>query len=433
MADPVLIRALADLCAWSADVAKLSLEGGPVLGECFAKIRELLKCSGAGTEHAGNGVRYRIPRLLGTSLYKKWDGGGFASWTNSVNPLSTTTVIDIINSALTELNTSLGLKKMCVASLNGAESEYTVKKNMILAGASHMKRLSTVLSGHGYSVKLVETKNWRATTQLVSTLLVDVQAALAGLDRDNTVLVIGVLDNSYFKARFEDGDAIPICRRIDGSFHVDGDVICSPLETARTAFSQLVPLLKALPEVDKVFLAPLPRYLWRSCCADPQHAPNIHSEDHVVNMLAEIETANRAWRGICFREKVRNVKLCNAGSVLAVKHLWNTDPVHPTIEGYEKVAEYILNGVQSMEARRSAANLEMMEAEPAKRPLTDPEAGPSYKRGYWTSGEFVSRDTRWISQEQQGFGGQRGRGGGRGGWNPRGRGGWPGFRGRGNF
>jgi hypothetical protein len=146
-------------------------------------------------------------------------------------------------------------------------------------------------------------------------------------------------------------------------------------------------------------------------------------------MLADIETANRTWRGICFREKVRNVKLCNASSVLAVKHLWGNDPVHPSIEGYEKVAEYILNGVQSMEARRSAANFEMMEAEPAKRPLPDPEAGPSYKRGYWTSGEFVSRDTRWINQEQQGFGGR----GGHGGWIPRGRGGGPGFRGRGKF
>jgi hypothetical protein len=102
---------------------------------------------------------------------------------------------------------------------------------------------------------------------------------------------------------------------------------------------------------------------------------------------------------------------------------------HPFIEGYEKVAEHILNGIHSMEARRTASNLEMMEAEPPKRPLSEPEAGPSYKRGYWTSGEFVSRDARWINQEQQGFGGQRGRGG-RGGWVQRGRGGSPGFGGR---
>jgi hypothetical protein len=86
-----------------------------------------------------------------------------------------------------------------------------------------------------------------------------------------------------------DGDAIPICRPIDGSFHVDGDIICSPLETVRAAFSQVVPLLKALPEVDKIFMTPLPRYLWRSCCADPQHAPNVKTDDHVVNMLADIE------------------------------------------------------------------------------------------------------------------------------------------------
>jgi hypothetical protein len=171
-------------------------------------------------------------------------------------------------------------------------------------------------------VKLVETKHWRATTKMVMDLLAEVKEAMSGLVTDNTVLVLGMMDNSYFKARFEDDDAIPICRRIEGSFHVDGDIICSSLETARAAFLQVVPLLKALPELDKIFLTPLPRYLWTSCCADPQHAPNVKNEDHVDNMLADIQTTNRAWRSICSHEKIRNIKLCNAGSVLAVKQMW---------------------------------------------------------------------------------------------------------------
>jgi hypothetical protein len=344
-------------------------------------------------------------------------------------PLPTIQVVEIINSVLSELNASLGIKKNVVAGLYGAKNSSTKNKTLILARASHMRRLASVLGGHGYTVKLVGTKNWRATTKMVMDLLAEVKEAMSGLDTDNTVLVLGMMDNSYFKARFEDGDAIPICRRIDGSFHVDGDIICSPLETARAAFQQVVPMLKALPEMDKILLTPLPRYLWTSCCADPQHAPNVKNEDHVVNMLADIESTNRAWRSICFHEKIRNIKLCNAGSVLAVKLMWGRDPVHPNITGYEKVAEYLLNGIASMEAKRASASLELLEADQVKRLLAEPEAGPSFKRGVCSGGDYVSRDSRWTNQGHKGYGGH----GSRGGWANRGRGGWLGYRGRGKF
>jgi hypothetical protein len=98
---------------------------------------------------------------------------------------------------------------------------------------------------------------------------------------------------------------------------VDSHIVCSPTETAKIAFLQLVPLLKAFPEYDKVILAPLPRYLWQGCCSDPTHAPNVQEPDHVEVMLGDIEATNRLWRGITFRERLRNVKVCNAGYLLA--------------------------------------------------------------------------------------------------------------------
>jgi hypothetical protein len=66
MGNSVLIRELAGLLSWSADVAKLSDEGGPVLNGCFVELRDLLKCLGTGGGQADIGVRYRLPRLLGS-------------------------------------------------------------------------------------------------------------------------------------------------------------------------------------------------------------------------------------------------------------------------------------------------------------------------------------------------------------------------------
>jgi hypothetical protein len=82
-----------------------------------------------------------------------------------------------------------------------------------------------------------------------------------------------------------------------------------------------------------------------------------------------------------------------------------------------------------MEDKRASASLELLEADQAKRPFTEPEAGPSFKRGVLSGGDFVSRDSRWTNQGQQGYGGR----GGHSGWANRGHGGWSSYRGRGKF
>jgi hypothetical protein len=110
---------------------------------------------------------------------------------------------------------------------------------------------------------------------------------------EEAIVVLGVLDNSFYKARSEDGEVNNIARGEDGRYHVDGHIVCVPADTSRITFLQLIPLLKALPEYDKVVLAPLPRYLWRSCCLNARHAPNVADEDHIELQLANIEAANR--------------------------------------------------------------------------------------------------------------------------------------------
>jgi hypothetical protein len=149
---------------------------------------------------------------------------------------------------------------------------------------------------------------------------------------EDVVVILGVLDNTFFKARFEDRGAIPICKRLDGTYHVDGDIICAPLETSKAALLQLLPLMKSLPEVDKILMGPFPRYLRRGCCDDPTHAPNVASEDHPVTMLADIEATSRSWRGILLQGDTAQCETLQCGwRGLADKQFWGSDPVHPIL------------------------------------------------------------------------------------------------------
>jgi hypothetical protein len=130
---------------------------------------------------------------------------------------------------LKELHEKIGIPPTRVAGLNGAASVQR-KKIVVLVGASHMRRLEPVFDSKGYTVKLVVTNvTWRATSKLVADLLVSIREATDGESVEDVVIVLGVLDNTFFKARFEDREAIPICKRLDGTYHVDGDIICAPL------------------------------------------------------------------------------------------------------------------------------------------------------------------------------------------------------------
>jgi hypothetical protein len=95
---------------------------------------------------------------------------------------------------------------------------FSGKKILILVGASHMRRLEPVFN-MGYTVRLVETDiNWRATSKLAVDLLVNIREATGSDSVEDVVVILGVLDNTFFNARFEDGEAIPICKRLDGTY-----------------------------------------------------------------------------------------------------------------------------------------------------------------------------------------------------------------------
>ena len=65
---------------------------------------------------------------------------------------------------------------------------------------------------------------------------------------------------------------MPICKRINGDYHVDGDLPFAPKELQFTIFGDAKPLLEAASGRRAVLISPIPRYLLKSCCLDTNHA-----------------------------------------------------------------------------------------------------------------------------------------------------------------
>jgi hypothetical protein len=147
-------------------------------------------------------------------------------------------------------------------------------------------------------------------------------------------------------------------------------------------------------------------------------------------MLADLDSTHKLWRGMMFREKIANIKVCNVGKLLADVNLWGTDPVHPTQDGYHLVANYLRKGLCEMMEKCSSTAVSTTGigggggdsgASGEKRTLEDEDAllQGAPKRPFWATRneDFVARDDGWRGGRNEGRGGGRGRGRGRGrGW-----------------
>jgi hypothetical protein len=260
---------------------------------------------------------------------------------------------------LRELNIVFGCRASKIAGLYGGSPVKNVNtKTVIVAGASHARRLVDSLKTMGTSAIYIEAKAWRATTAKVEELTASLRAAVQDKTSDDTSIVLAMYDNSYYMTRCEDGSFTSIRRDDNGSYHVDGDIVCAPLDTAKKMFQQSLTLLREFQEFDKLILVPLPRYLWAACCADLRHAPNIADEDHVQDQLSNLDSTYRLWRSLSFRERLRNTKICNSSNLVADEMMWPGDPVHPSAEAYNRICGYLIKGMEAMDLKKFGDNEE---------------------------------------------------------------------------
>ena len=132
---------------------------------------------------------------------------------------------------------------------------------------------------------------------------------------------------------------MPICKRINGAYHVDGDLAFAPKELQFTIFGDAKPLLEAANGRSVVLVSPIPRYLLKSCCLDSSHAGNIREADYRSGLESAVIESRKFLKDFCFRHGLRNVRVVGPWPALQAlgDSLW-LDPVHMKEQGYITVA-----------------------------------------------------------------------------------------------
>jgi hypothetical protein len=416
--DPVLSRAIIDALTWSKTVAKIVPNGGQIMDSCIGELVQYLLESGTGSAQAPSGVRCRLPRTLGMQHATKWDTSGLTGLKNCVGPLEPTCIIKVLDTLFSELNGAVGTDNIKVVGLYGITERNKLGKKIVIVGASHGRRLADLLADTGEETVYVEAPSFRLLNKDVVKLAEDIADALGESNSEEAIILLNLVDNSFFVARCEDGHYIPPHKDNLGHYHIDGEITCAPADTAKQLMINLFPILKKFDEFIKILLVPLPRYLYSACCGDPEHAPNVLAADHVETMMTSLDTTHKMWRGIAFREKIKKLKICNAGRLLADRDQWGDDPVHPLPGGYQKVAKFVTVGFETLMGGVEAGGSGQGGR---KRSREDGDTAPYNipKRPGWVSKSenFATRYDvgGWRDSRGGGGGGGRGGRGGRGG------------------
>jgi hypothetical protein len=188
------------------------------------------------------------------------------------------------------------------------------------------------------------TPGWRANKHPVQTIIPQVKEAVQKLDRDDHV-IIQCLDNTAYYSRTEEGGDIPVRRYIDGEFHVEGDLVLASKERQYLMLEYILPLLQAVGIRNIILVTPGPRYLYESCCALEEHAPNRMDKSFEETLRSSLRECRLNFKTFCFTHNIK-AKVVDPSPVLTLtdkdgEDVWGVEPVHPLLHGFRLLVDML--------------------------------------------------------------------------------------------
>jgi len=276
---------------------------------------------------------------------------------------------------------------------------------------------------------------WKRNKTGVDSMTEAVRMAVKEM-KDDDITVVHCCDNTAFMARSEEGGDVPI-RKTNNKWHVEGELVVAGKDRLFLFFKNMLPVLKELEGRKVIFLTPMPRYVYETCCTQLDHNTTFQEAEFKEGVLKSLADARNYYKDFLFTSNLRGFTVLNPGLCVPREEedgepLWGKDPVHPLKSGYLRIADMIVQEAGKLRGRGKKRAGGQIERE-AKKPRME------YQRPLWVNESSPavagsSQDGGYRGQYQGRFGGRLGRAGQgyrpryRG---PRGGGGW--IRGQGRF
>jgi len=357
-----IARDLAELAVWFSRVYEGNIQG---LHNCWTVLVR------KSVEHSTGSTELTHPESYVVHLPDKLDENAKTSPHTFVTKNSRPSALKGLDKGsqielLTSLSVTLGRDFLIPAGIGACpenvteqtEGNETIVK-LILVGASNLNRAGIHFEKQGYTVVNLCVPGWVSSPTNVAEMLEKLSTVTVGND---TAIVLDVFGNSTFRYENYDGSVLmPV--KMGGGYHLIGEVTVCNDNVFSKQIDTVLPLLEAVPGTVKIVVPPQPRYLFGSCCRDPNHCTNVPQVDHPTKLLG----ASMHLRDVLKKKLVGKLNSnfwisdsclatnVNTGATVTercagLKSVFAQDHVHFSMDGYTNIAKNISNAVRDLSA-----------------------------------------------------------------------------------
>jgi hypothetical protein len=316
-----------------------------LLKQSFKTANELVIEGGVGSQPA-MGFRLRLPSCGGGGGEdsKVWISDGLVGLPAAVGPANEAQELRMFQALVTELRSGLALDLDTTAVMKRdvipAESNTAVATEAyLIVGGSNAARLYKAFTEVGIAADLINIPNLRVLRGTGEVIAEKIREAVGR--KKPAAIILWFMDNSIFEAMTEEGSRIPP-RKLEGRFHLDGDIVVADRAATIRLLRLCRPAFIATAGINTVMMSPLPRFVTRSCCKDPEHMGNRTAPDFFAHMKEDLARTVKVLKEFMHNDDYQNIRVMDPW--VGLRHLqpeaiWGEDPVHVKPEHYKKMAE----------------------------------------------------------------------------------------------
>ena len=208
------------------------------------------------------------------------------------------------------------------------------------------------------------------TEQASKEMAADISEVAESLPDSNTIIVLHIFDNAIYYGCTEEGEVLIPKKGSDRKYHIVGNLHVVKKAAFRELFGHALNLIKSAGKKQVILMAPLPRYLFARCCNSSEHLWNREEGGFGRFLRSSLQEITTWMESMVEMRRMKNVSVFNTMEALGLLdedldedrtlRLWGSDPVHPTEEAYQVIAEKVISAAISALA---AARVKAAEAE----------------------------------------------------------------------
>jgi hypothetical protein len=265
---------------------------------------------------------------------------------------------ELLRILITTLNRDLmtGLNpEVLISTGNGKQVDAKeTTDHLVLIGASHLKRTMPHLKRMGYGVTDITCPGRSISASAVCETLNQMRGVAVPA---NAIVVLDLFGNSSSRWEDEDGTLATAVKSGEG-YHMPGPVTVCGDVTFRKLISIVMPVVNDASGLGKIFIPPLPRYVFGACCQRDDHCTNGKEDNFPSEMLGKYEHLRtvlktefqkigvaKHWVMEGWKDLLGGRGMNRKEDIVTLRHITGADNVHYTREGYENLAMAIHNTI----------------------------------------------------------------------------------------